>query len=88
MRGDLFALRAGFNTAGFNPRPFVRGDLASAVTPAFFTTFQSTPLREGRPMVDLPLPPPTSFNPRPFVRGDIADAPVSGRNRVSIHAPS
>jgi len=34
------------------------------------STFQSTPLREGRPPPELEATPTSGFNPRPCVRGD------------------
>jgi len=38
---------------GFNPRPCVRGDTDRMTRPSGSWMFQSTPLREGRPAVDL-----------------------------------
>ena len=35
-------------TRSFNPRPSVRGDMVVFPSPLGLTTFQSTPLREGR----------------------------------------
>ncbi len=58
------------SSINFNPRPCVRGDPKGKYRLVEVNPFQSTPLREGRP-VPLPTTAPVfNFNPRPCVRGD------------------
>ncbi len=61
---------------------------SSSAYNTFSIRFQSTPLCEGRPLIEFELKPNKRFNPRPYARGDVND----GREYfssllVSIHAP-
>ncbi len=76
---------------GFNPRPCARGDLDLRLTRSHWTEkFQSTPLREGRRLIPIPLTMlRISFNPRPCARGDKSRRTLSPTcSRFSIHAPA
>ena len=59
-------------SAGFNPRPCVRGDASFLSATLSDSMFQSTPLCEGRLCSAAKAAAVLScFNPRPCVRGDI-----------------
>ncbi len=66
-----------------------RGATVRPNSPTPFMAFQSTPLREGRP-VGRTLPKIKSdFNPRPYERGDEAVLLAARvRTLISIHAPT
>ena len=70
VRGDFPRFARGATKRNFNPRPSVRGDLVMIDYLARLGAFQSTPLREGRPVERETESPPSYFNPRPSVRGD------------------
>ena len=56
---------------GFNPRPCARGDAFLLIWSFYQSTFQSTPLCEGRPTKRLfEAGEILGFNPRPCARGD------------------
>ena len=57
--------------AGFNPRPYVRGDVWCQSRWMRCRLFQSAPLREGRCKRYFGTSEIVAgFNPRPYVRGD------------------
>ena len=64
------ALQHGRSAIGFNPRPYVRGDMHLVLQQLLVNQFQSAPLREGRFKVHVVPSPSVCFNPRPYVRGD------------------
>ncbi len=51
-RGDPYNILIFINSKSFNPRPCARGDLRCDVIIKHNDMFQSTPLREGRPLMD------------------------------------
>ena len=53
----------------FNPRPCVRGDILHNNKKQLHTMFQSTPLREGRPKMDIAGSGDITFQSTPLREG-------------------
>ena len=70
MRGDKADFDAQFGLLNFNPRPFVRGDLDTAVKAAMCDDFNPRPFVRGDGICHSMTQRAIYFNPRPFVRGD------------------
>jgi len=65
-----------------------RGATEGMTTTVVTEKFQSTPLREGRPMAAMLRAVIISFNPRPCARGDGRGITSFMALQVSIHAPA
>ena len=74
---------------GFNPRPCARGDRTGSGTWARLASFQSTPLREGRPRSWSRICGRGLFQSTPLREGRLTELERQfDANGVSIHAPA
>jgi len=58
--------------SSFNPRPCARGDFHGAFGAAHDVLFQSAPLREGRPVLEVEWLPRLGFQSAPLREGRLA----------------
>ena len=71
----------------FNSRPSARGDHYDTLQVTILSTFQFTPLREGRQGNHHEVCLPAHFNSRPSARGDESWDEMLEDTDISIHAP-
>ena len=86
-RGDGFSGFLAAKIDNFNSRPCERGDCL-LLGGCCGSSFQFTPLREGRPAVPRGRSLVDYFNSRPCERGDARAACTGCPGRISIHAPA
>ena len=72
----------------FNPRSCERSDSPAAAPLSSVVSFQSTLLREERPIAPVTAAPIFNFNPRSCERSDQFDTFFANYEEISIHAPA
>ena len=83
----MAALPVSNTPLNFNSRPSARGDPHGQGTRPIYSTFQFTPLREGRLRIYYCYAPRYYFNSRPSARGDVYLNSMFMHQSISIHAP-
>jgi len=72
----------------FNPRAYVRRDLAGSILTSLVKCFNPRAYVRRDFQVELTLIFIISFNPRAYVRRDVVNGLAGGGSNVSIHAPT
>ncbi len=88
VRHDSLACRRVARRNYFNPRAYVRHDRWGGILATTPGTFQSTCLREARPLLGMPSSTGAYFNPRAYVRHDARPDPTLDDGGISIHVPT